>query len=137
MNRLTVGLFGGPGGWAEAARELGIPETGIERDDAACQTRRAAGHETIQGDVPAAVDPGELHQVRGPIGSPPCKLYSAAGTGIGRLVIDVLATAIPRTLAGEDCREEVRAKMLPGRPGSPGSGERGPRAHKTLDRRTS
>ena len=51
--------------------------------------------------------------MRGLIGSPPCKLYSAAGTGIGRLVIDVLATAIPRMLAGEDCREKVRAKIYP------------------------
>ena len=96
----------------------------------------AAGHETIQGDV-AAFDPSELDEVWGLIGSPPCKLYSAAGTGIGRLVIDVLATAIPRMLAGEDCREKVRAKIYPVALEARAGGERGPRAHKTLDHRTS
>lgn len=109
---IDIDLFAGPGGWDEGAAPLGIHPLGIERDEAACATRRAAGHETLQADV-AALEVATLAAIRGLIGSPPCKLYSAAGTGIGRLVIDVLAGAIPRLLAGEDCRGEVRERVYP------------------------
>lgn len=110
MNRLTIGLFGGPGGWAVGARNLGIPETGIEWDDAACQTRRAAGHETIQDDV-AAFDPGELGDVWGLIGSPPCTTFSAAGDQAGNAVTERLATLIRDLFAGRDTRKEHRLAM--------------------------
>jgi hypothetical protein len=39
-----------------AARDLGLHPYGIELDEAACATRRAAGHRTLQEDV-AALDP--------------------------------------------------------------------------------
>jgi DNA (cytosine-5)-methyltransferase 1 len=110
---LTIGLFAGPGGWSEGARMLGVAEVGIELDTAACATRRAAGHETIQADVAAFPVEQLAGHVTGCAGSPPCKLYSAAGTGIGRLVIDVLAAAIPRMFAGDDCRAEVRGRIFP------------------------
>lgn len=113
MTGLVLDLFAGPGGWSEAARALGIHEVGIELDAAACATRAAAGHETIRADIAAFPVCQFCGRVTGLIGSPPCKLYSAAGTGIGRLVIDVLAAAIPRVLAGEDCREEVRERIYP------------------------
>ena len=110
---MALDLFAGPGGWSEAARSLGIRELGIERDAAACETRAAAGHATVRADV-AAFPLGRLAgKIAGLIGSPPCKLYSAAGTGIGRLVLDLLAAAIPRVLAGGDCRAEVREQVYP------------------------
>jgi len=111
MSRLTVGLFGGPGGWAEAARNLGIPETGIEWDDAACQTRRAAGHETIQADV-AAFDPAELGDVWGLIASPPCTTFSAAGDQAGNAITDLLASLIRDLFAGCNSRLNHRQAMI-------------------------
>jgi hypothetical protein len=50
---LAIGTFAGPGGWAVAARRLGITEVGIELDAAACATRAAAGHRT------SGTDPGD------------------------------------------------------------------------------
>jgi DNA (cytosine-5)-methyltransferase 1 len=109
----TIDLFAGPGGWSQAARALRIRELGIEHDAAACETRAAAGHATIRADVAAFPLDRLAEKIAGLIGSPPCKLYSAAGTGIGRLVLDLLAAAIPRTLAGDDCRAEVRSQVFP------------------------
>lgn len=109
----VIDLFAGPGGWSEAARSLGILEVGIELDAAACATRAAAGHRTIRANVAAFPVDRIAERVTGCIGSPPCKLYSAAGTGIGRLVIDLLAAAIPRMLSGDDCRAEVREQVFP------------------------
>lgn len=42
-----------------------------------------------------------------------CTLYSSAGHGTGRDVIDILAAAIPRMLDGHDVREQVRADIEP------------------------
>jgi DNA (cytosine-5)-methyltransferase 1 len=110
---IDLETFAGPGGWDAGAGALGIRPVGIELDAAACATRRAAGHLTIRADAAAFPLARLAGKVRGHIGSPPCKLYSAAGTGIGRLVLDVLAAAIPQMLAGEDCRGEVRAAICP------------------------
>lgn len=110
---IDLGTFAGPGGWATGARALGIREVGIEWDRAACLTRRAAGHRTVQADAAAFPVTRLAGKVRGYTGSPPCKLYSAAGTGIGRLVLDIIADAIPRMFAGDDCRAEVRAAICP------------------------
>lgn len=87
----VVDLFAGPGGWDFAARELGLDVLGIERDPAACRTRKAAGLPTIEGDVrehlPLIAD---LHPL-GLIASPPCQTFSAAGNGAGRAAMtDVL-----------------------------------------------
>lgn len=46
-----VDLFAGPGGVDVAAEKMGVPTAGIEWDADACETRRAAGLGTIQGDV--------------------------------------------------------------------------------------
>jgi DNA (cytosine-5)-methyltransferase 1 len=110
---VAVDLFAGPGGWSVAARALGVRELGIELDAAACETRAAAGHPTVRADVAEFPLDRLAGKIAGLIGSPPCKLYSAAGTGIGRLVLDLLAAAIPRVLAGDDCRAEVREQVYP------------------------
>lgn len=72
-----VDLFAGAGGWDVAARSLGMQGVGVELDSVACRTRRAAGFDTIEGDV---------RQHRGIeakclIASPPCQEWSTAGTG--------------------------------------------------------
>lgn len=78
---LIVDLFGGPGGWDEALRMLGVdrPVIGIEHDAAACATRAAAGHLTIRADVAAYPVEPFLGRVWGLIASPPCPPFSAAG----------------------------------------------------------
>lgn len=78
----ALDLFAGPGGWDVAARELGIDALGIEWDENACATRRAAGHPTLHGDV-AAFDPATVATEHGGcellIASPPCQAWSMAG----------------------------------------------------------
>lgn len=86
-------LFGGPGGWDIAAKWLGIATIGFESDPVACETRRAAGHATVEGDLRGSSPRDYL--ARGSIGSPPCQGFSLAGNGKGRtdsvLLLEVLS----------------------------------------------
>lgn len=104
--------FAGPGGWDEGARMVGLKTLGVEWDQAACETAEAAGHARVKADVSTHLA-DEAIKGKGYIGSPPCTLFSLAGSGIGRAVIDVLADGIRRTFAGEDCRAEVREAVHP------------------------
>src|SRR4051812_21805052 len=69
---------------------LGYSETGIEWDEAACATARAAGDERIQADVAPLEPLAFLHEtldwdeLDGLIASPPCQAWSMAGKGGGR-----------------------------------------------------
>lgn len=105
--------FAGPGGWDEGARVIGLRTKGYEWDAAACATAIAAGHDREQVDVSLADAAVFRGIVPGYIASPPCTLFSAAGTGVGKLVLDVLADGIRRIFAGEDCRAEVREAIYP------------------------
>ena len=111
MNAIDLGLFGGPGGWAQGARALGITEVGIELDAAACATRAAAGHPTIRADVAAFPVDQLAGQVRGLSASPPCTTFSAAGKRAGVAVTDILAGLIRDLLVGKDTRAEHRREM--------------------------
>ncbi len=93
--------FAGPGGWDEGARLLGLRFHGVDHDQAACETARAAGHSREQADVTAHESP-EWARGRGHVSSPSCTLFSMAGSGIGRGVIDLLADGIARIFAGVD-----------------------------------
>lgn len=73
-----VDLFAGPGGVTVGGEMLGLHDLGIEWDDAACATRRAAGHATLQADV-RDVDPHLYFGVPGLWASPPCQGFSKAG----------------------------------------------------------
>lgn len=95
----AIDLFAGPGGWDEGVKALGIEPLGIEWDDAACATREAAGHRTLQADV-AALDPLEFARVELLIASPPCTSFSYAGNGGGREEIDRLFSAVREVLGG-------------------------------------
>jgi DNA (cytosine-5)-methyltransferase 1 len=98
-----VDLFAGPGGWSEGLRLLGRSELGIEWDESAVATARAAGHARRQADV-ASLDPREFAPCAGLIASPPCQAWSMAGKGGGRRDVEhVIACAI-EVAAGDDTR---------------------------------
>ena len=102
--------FAGAGGWDEGARMLGLRLLGVETDPDACRTADAAGHARVQADV-TTHDPDWWPRIL--VTSPPCTLYSSAGHGTGRDVLDILAAAIPKMLNGHDVREQVRADIEP------------------------
>lgn len=84
-----VDLFAGPGGWDVAADDLGIEVTGIEKDHAACETRRAAGLGTVEGDV-RDYGPADFPDATDAVGSPPCQPFSVGGKGSGRAALDTV-----------------------------------------------
>jgi DNA (cytosine-5)-methyltransferase 1 len=98
----AVDLFAGPGGWDVAATRLGLSVVGIELDAAACKTREAAGHPTVQADV-AALDPRD-HPAPGLIASAPCPTFSAAGNGNGHRLTAVIVECAEAIMRGEDTR---------------------------------
>lgn len=95
-------LFAGPGGWDVALRWLGLEALGLEMDAAACQTRRAAGFPTVEGDLTQHRDLiGLSEHVPGLIGSPPCQTFSLAGNGAGHRALDDVLDGIRRLVFGE------------------------------------
>lgn len=84
---MILDLFAGAGGWEEGARMRGLHNTvGIEWDEMACATARAAGHARVQADVAAHPVPTPWRgNVTGVIASPPCQSFSRAGKGLGKL----------------------------------------------------
>ena len=111
MNDLVLGTFGGPGGWPQGARTLGIREVGIEVDAAACATRRAAGHRTIRADVSSFPVEQLAGRTWGQSHSPPCTTFSAAGDQAGNAVLEMLAELTRDMFAGRDQREQCRREM--------------------------
>jgi len=87
--RQAVDLFAGPGGWDVGATRLGLRVVGIERDHAACETRRAASLGTVEGDV-RTYGPADFPDATDLIGSPPCQPFSVGGIGRGRKALDVV-----------------------------------------------
>jgi DNA (cytosine-5)-methyltransferase 1 len=96
----VLDLFGGMGGWDDAAQALGMDPLGIEWDPSACATREAAGLRTLQADV-SALDPLDFAPVVGCISSAPCPSWSMAGKGEGRAVLGFYQEAMERMAAGE------------------------------------
>ncbi|MFG2643364.1 DNA cytosine methyltransferase [Streptomyces sp. NPDC048370] len=100
-----VDLFAGPGGLDVAAEKLGMATVGVEWDSAACATRRAAGLETVEGDV-RRYGPGLFPDADVLAGGPPCQTFTVAGTGAGRRALDDVLAFVERMVARED-REEI------------------------------
>lgn len=96
-------LFAGAGGWDEGLRDLGYDALGIETDEFACATARAAGHPRLQADI-ARLHPDELAPVWGLIGSAPCQAYSAAGRKLGRQDQQHVIACARDLAAGRDTR---------------------------------
>lgn len=107
MTAAAVDLFAGPGGWDVAAVRLGLSTIGVEWEGSACLTRAAAGHLTVRADV-ADYPPEPFGGVAGVIGSPPCTLFSQAGSGVARSVLDALTALMHDLAAGIDSRPATR-----------------------------
>ncbi|MET3366948.1 UNVERIFIED_CONTAM: DNA (cytosine-5)-methyltransferase 1 [Jeotgalibacillus campisalis] len=105
-NAQMIDLFAGPGGLDVAARWMGLTVTGIEWDENACATRRAAGLGTVQGDV-REHGPKQFPQATILAGGPPCQTYTVAGAGAGRKALDQVLDFLRRMAEGED----VTAKL--------------------------
>lgn len=92
----------GPGGWDIGTRIAGYAGqlVGVEWDMAACRTAVAAGHARVRADVATFPLEHLAGRVDGVIFSPPCTTFSGAGQGAGRLLTEVLCTAMTRTARG-------------------------------------
>jgi DNA (cytosine-5)-methyltransferase 1 len=91
----VLDLFAGPGGWDEGLRMLGITNVwGVEWDEAACATARAAGHRRTCTDVSKVPLDTWGRRYRLQCASPPCQGFSQAGSGEGRKDSDLLVAAI-------------------------------------------
>lgn len=104
MTELAYDLFGGARGWEADLDALDELRTiGFELDADACATSRAAGMHTVQDDV-ARLVPAVVALVYGRpdgiIASPPCQLFSGAGKGTGRLLMEELHRAITDAARG-------------------------------------
>jgi DNA (cytosine-5)-methyltransferase 1 len=86
---MILDLFAGPGGWDVAAARLGTDVIGIEKDHAACETRRAAGLGTVEGDV-RDYGPADFPDATDAVGSPPCQPFAVGGLGRGRKALDTV-----------------------------------------------
>lgn len=96
-----IDLFAGPGGLDVAAHWLGIPAIGIEWDDNAVATRRAADLETRHGDV-RDFGPHGFGDATVLAGGPPCQTFTVAGTGSGRRALDEVLRLVKELSAGQD-----------------------------------
>ncbi|MFI0929649.1 DNA cytosine methyltransferase [Streptomyces sp. NPDC021012] len=106
----AVDLFAGIG-WAEGIPPLGLTETGLELAPAACSTRRAAGHHTVQGDLTQAA-PAAYRGVPGFIGSPPCPGFGKSGRKLGLRDLPHVHQAIDDLSSGRDTRAALNAQCL-------------------------
>lgn len=91
----VVDLFAGPGGASEGIR-MALPDAkvvGVEFDEAACATARAAGHHRVMVDV-STLDPATYAEADYLHASPPCQGFSMAGKGKGREDAERLLAAI-------------------------------------------
>jgi DNA (cytosine-5)-methyltransferase 1 len=104
----NVDLFAGPGGWDTGLLPLGVRPLGIEWDDLACQTGRAAGHVRMQADI-AQLHPLDIagSSLDGLIASPPCQGFSMAGKGAGRKDSERIIRAVGEFASGRDPRDDL------------------------------
>jgi DNA (cytosine-5)-methyltransferase 1 len=103
----AIHLFAGPGGIEAGALAEGVLGTGIEWDDNAVATRRAAGLATIHADV-RKHGPQDFPRATTLTAGPPCQTFTVAGGGAGRLVLAQLIEAVKRMGA----RETVDPSLL-------------------------
>ncbi|WP_051830719.1 DNA cytosine methyltransferase [Streptomyces violens] len=108
-----VDLFAGPGGLDLAAEildteEMPVKTIGIEWDDDACETRKAANLLTVHGDV-RDYDPDSEGPDGEPVrdanvlaGGPPCQTFTVAGSGAGRRALDLVLSLVDELANAKD-----------------------------------
>lgn len=106
-----VDLFAGAGGWDEGLAQLGHRALGIEIDEPASATARAAGHERLVADL-VALNPRRFAPMWGLIASPPCQAYSTSGSGLGRKDKPRVVACARDLAKGRDTRDIWRRRCL-------------------------
>lgn len=103
--------FAGAGGMLQGIRQAGWTEdiVGVEFNEAAVATARAAGHRMIHGDVRRV----NVSPLFGYTAGPPCQTFSAAGNGAGRKALDVFTAAA--ILVGRGWTPEEAVEYVAGR----------------------
>ncbi|HEY3483550.1 MAG TPA: DNA cytosine methyltransferase [Streptomyces sp.] len=86
--------------WALQQADLEAEILGFEIDPTACRTAEANGHKRILADVARVPIDWFVDIVWGLLFSPPCTTFSGAGEGAGRLLLEILATAMTRMARG-------------------------------------
>ncbi|WP_327160502.1 DNA cytosine methyltransferase [Streptomyces zaomyceticus] len=107
MPDLVLDGFAGPGGWSEGLRTLGLRDIGLEWDTAACRTRTAAGHLTIQTDIAQYPTAPFKGRTRRQIWSPSCQPWSRAGKGLGLQDQPLVHQAVEDLAHGRDTRTQL------------------------------
>ncbi|MGD9485652.1 DNA cytosine methyltransferase [Streptomyces sp. TRM70308] len=98
-----VDLFAGPGGLDLAAKILGLGTVGVEWDDDACKTRRAAGLPTVHDDVRNyGPDSEQVREANVLAGGPPCQTFTVAGSGTGRKALDLVLYLVRKLCAAQN-----------------------------------
>ncbi|MFC5032828.1 DNA cytosine methyltransferase [Streptomyces sp. So13.3] len=106
---MILDLFAGPGGWSRALTVFGVQDVGLEWDEWASKTRRAAGLLTVRTDVARYPTWPFVGRTRGLIASPPCQAWSTAGKRLGLLDQPLVHEAVDHLAAGRDTRARLVA----------------------------
>jgi DNA (cytosine-5)-methyltransferase 1 len=96
-------------GWSVALRQLGMEDVGLELNTAACLTRKADGHATIQCDVGQYPTWPFKGRTTGKIDSPPCPGFGKSGKKLGLLDLPLVHQAIEDLSRGRDTRAAIGA----------------------------
>ncbi|AKA61708.1 DNA methylase [Streptomyces phage YDN12] len=102
-----VGLFAGPGGLCYGGELIGVKSVGIEWDANACATRRAAGLETVQGDV-REYGPSSFTDCDTLTAGPPCQTFTTTGTGTGREQLSLVLAYLDLMALGCDVSDDLK-----------------------------
>ncbi|MBP1159816.1 DNA cytosine methyltransferase [Rhodococcus sp. PvR099] len=110
-NPSIVDLFAGPGGLDVAAHWLGVPVVGVEWDDDAYETRKAARLDTHHKDV-RDLGPWSVPKANVLAGGPPCQTFTVAGSGTGRKALDVVLALVEMMEEGREAEvKDILANM--------------------------
>ncbi|MEV5942723.1 DNA cytosine methyltransferase [Streptomyces sp. NPDC051994] len=108
---MIVDGFAGPGGWSEGIRRyLGLHDVGLEWDTAACRTRAAAGHLTVQCDITQYPAEPFVGRARAQIWSPVCTPFSQGGKHAGLTDMHLAHQAVDDLARGRDTRAGLRSQ---------------------------
>ncbi|MFE9736168.1 DNA cytosine methyltransferase [Streptomyces sp. NPDC005863] len=94
-------------GWSEALAARGLSDVGLELDTAACRTRIAAGHITVQCDVTQYPTWRFKGRDIEKIDSPPCPGFGKSGKKLGLQDLPRVHQAIEDLSRGKDTRAKI------------------------------